>query len=93
MENTFSIDLTALYEYIGDSKTKYGYYIDHEEDGVNVWNDLRQSCPSTLFACDGETCGIIAEFVDSVYVYNDANVPFWLSKDEFDVCCHHVVDY
>lgn len=88
INKTFDIDLTSLYEYISDGKTKYGYYIDHEEDGVNVWNDLRQSCPNTLFACDGETCSILEEYEDSVYVYNDSRIPFWLSKYEFEICCH-----
>jgi hypothetical protein len=87
---TFSIDLTSLYEYIGNGKTEFGYYIEHEEDGMNTWNDLRQACPNTLFACDGETCSIIEEFENSVHIYNDENIPFWLSKDEFNVCCNYV---
>lgn len=86
----FSIDLTSLYEHIGDGETEFGYYIDHKEDGVNTWNDLRQAFPSTLFVCDGETCSVIKEFENSVYVYNDKNIPFWLSKDEFHICCNYV---
>lgn len=92
----FNIDLTALYEYIGDGETEFGYYIDHEEDGVNTWNDLRQAFPNTLFVCDGERCRIIEEFENSVHICNDENlpfwlnIPFWLSKDEFNVCCHSI---
>lgn len=86
----FDIDLTALYEYIGDGKTEFGYYIDHEEDGMNTYNDLRQAYPSTLFVCDGETCSILEEFENSVLICYDKRLPFWLSKDEFNVCCHSV---
>lgn len=95
MNKTFSIDLTSLYEYIGDGHTEYGYYIDHEEDSVNEYFDLRDSFNNALYACDGEECEILyyayyewGNYMEIRNVEHPEFGTFKLSADEFDVCCH-----
>lgn len=95
---TFSIDLTSLYEYIGDGKTEYGYYIDHEEDGINEWHDLRSVEPNLLYACDGEVCVVSDKFeadgktVYSIHLHDEEYArKFWLTAAEFEIASNSPV--
>ena len=84
--NTFSIDLSALNDLVGNNHTEYGYYIEVEYD---CYYDLRGS--DGLYACDGEVCEVVDEYANVVVVRNvdhDLFGEFKFNKEEFAVIAH-----
>lgn len=83
---TFSIDLNALNDYLGDNHTEWGYYIDGDDGG---YYDLRGA--AGLYACDGEVCEVVGEHDNFVVVRNiehDLCENFKFSKEELAIIAH-----
>ena len=90
INKTFDIDLASLYEYIGNSETKYGYHIEHSKNSDCDYYDLG-SYSTPILACDGETCKVTDIHGDCIVIYNEycpIKPGFYLSIEEFEIVCH-----